>query len=520
MHKHSAPDLWPSGQSFDSRRRLASISNVFAGVRATSRKTLPLLAVALLVLAVNGKLLAQQPYADSGYSQDDAPVVRQPLNAGQLEQLVAPIALYPDPLVAQVLAASTYPAQVVEADQWRRQRMGASPEEIVAGADVQPWDPSVKALTAFPQVLEQMARNLQWTTDLGNAYFNQPQDVIEAVQVMRRRAQAAGNLQSTPQEIVRYQGDYIELASVNPEIVYVPAYNPWAVYGEPVTPYPGFSLLGAIGEFFTSSPLRYGLGIAMSAFAHTPWGWLAWGLDWLVQAVLFNHSDYSSHSDTVADWGFPHHRFYAYQGHGFARLPHEYARLGSGEGWRHGRTDGGGWHTFGRSEERHAENWGERSSRGFESFRGGNRSLDGTFSRPDSRTPESRATSRYSFGHEERNGELQSYRAANGNFAHAAFDGRSSNSFSRSSEKSSQHSGGIHLFGGGHAQESTGGGHARSSDEFHSNGRAPKNFGRGKGFSGGHVPKGFGSGKSFGGGHSHGGGSGHSGGHGGGKHHR
>ena len=486
-----------------------------------SRKTLPLLAFTILLLAGHGKLLAQQSYADSSYSQDAAPIARQPLNAGQLEQLVAPIALYPDPLVAQVLGASTYPAQVVEADQWRQQRMGAVPEEIVAGADVQAWDPSVKALTAFPQVLEQMARNLQWTTDLGNAYFNQPQDVLEAVQVMRRRAQAAGNLQSTPQEVVRYQGDYIELAPVNPEIVYVPAYNPWAVYGEPVTPYPGFSLLGAIGEFFTSGPLRYGLGIAMSAFSHTPWGWLAWGLNWLVQAVLFNHADYYSHSDTVADWGFPHRGFHAYQGHGFARLPHEYARLGNGEGWRHGGTDAGGWRTFGRGEDRHAENWGQRSDHGFEPSRGGSRSLERNFSRPESRMPESRATSRYSFGHEERNERQQpSYRASNGGFAHAAFDGRSSNSFSRSSAKSSQHSGGFHLFGGGHSQESFGGGHTPSSGQFHGGGHAPKSFGGNKGIGGGHAPKGFGGGKSFGGGHSHGGGGGHSGGHGGGKHHR
>jgi len=133
---------------------------------------------------------------EQGYGQ------RQPLNAQALEQLVAPIALYPDSLVAQVLTASTYPAQVGDADRWLRAQGNATSDQIVMGADSQPWDPSVKALTAFPQVLAQMDQNLRWTTDLGNAYYNQPQDVLQAVQVMRQRAQAAGNLRSTPQETV------------------------------------------------------------------------------------------------------------------------------------------------------------------------------------------------------------------------------------------------------------------------------------------------------------------------------
>ena len=129
---------------------------------------------------------SQPPYADS---QQPA---RQPLNAGQLEQLVAPIALYPDALVAQVLVASTYPAQVMEADRWRQQQAYATPDQIAYGADAQPWDPSVKALAAFPQVLAQLDRNLQWTTDLGNAYYNQPQDVLEAVQIMRKAMAGRG----------------------------------------------------------------------------------------------------------------------------------------------------------------------------------------------------------------------------------------------------------------------------------------------------------------------------------------
>jgi hypothetical protein len=233
------------------------------------------------------------------------PPAAQAFNADQLEQMLAPIALYPDALLAQVLAAATYPAQVSVADQWLRAQGNTSPDQIAAGADAQSWDPSVKALTAFPQVLAQMDHDLAWTTDLGNAYYNQPQDVLQTVQVMRRRAQDAGTLQNSPQEAVNYDQGNIELAPPNPQEVYVPNYNPWNVYGDPVQPYPGFSLLDTLSSFLGSSPLQYGLGIAMSAFTHTGFGWLSWGLDWLGSSILFNHSNYYSQSTSVAHWGMP-----------------------------------------------------------------------------------------------------------------------------------------------------------------------------------------------------------------------
>jgi hypothetical protein len=252
-----------------------------------------------------------QPYPDPGdqYPQSGygtgQPSARA-LNTEQLEQLVAPIALYPDTLVAQVLAAATYPAQVVDADHWRQAQGYASPDQIASGADAQSWDPSLKALTAFPQVLAEMDQNLRWTIALGNAYYNQPQDVLDVVQVMRQRAQTAGNLQSNSQEAVSYDQGYIQVAPANPEVVYLPAYNPWTVYGEPVQPYRGFSLVSTLGSFFGSDTVRYGLGIAMSAFSHTSFGWLGWGLDWLTHSLLFQNSNYYSHSTTVADWGLPH----------------------------------------------------------------------------------------------------------------------------------------------------------------------------------------------------------------------
>jgi hypothetical protein len=261
----------------------------------------------------------QDLQSDYGQAPGPAPAPTQQLNTEQLEQLVAPIALYPDTLVAQILAAATYPAQVVDADHWRQAQAYAAPEQIVFGANAQNWDPSLKALTAFPQVLGEMDQNLRWTIALGNAYYNQPQDVLDVIQVMRQRAQAAGNLQSTPQESVSYDQGYIQVAPVNPQVVYLPAYNPWTAYGQPVTPYRGFSLISALGSFFNSSfgsgglggaagssAVRFGLGIAMSAFSHTSFGWLGWGLDWLSHALLFHNSNYYSHSTTVADWGLPH----------------------------------------------------------------------------------------------------------------------------------------------------------------------------------------------------------------------
>ena len=477
---------------------------------------------------------AQQAYPDSGQAypqQGYGPALTpaQPLNAGQLEELVAPIALYPDALVAQVLAASTYPSQVADADQWRHAQGYSAPDQIAGGADLQSWDPSVKALTAFPRVLELMDRNLQWTTDLGNAYYNQPQDVLEAVQVMRRRAEAAGTLQSTPQQAVYYNQGYVQLMPVNPQVVYVPTYNPWTVYGDAVSPYPGFSVLGALGSFFGSSPINYGLGIALSAFSHTPWGWLAWGLNWIADAVLFNHSDYYSHSNSVADWGFRHEGFHAYAGRG-----------GYGKrGFEHSES---GYHGFGRgydgnrgfnhSSERYTGNWARNSERGFHSFgsrydRAPHQSYNrmqtsGNWRQFDRREFASDANRRTGDGFRGGMGRdyghsAPSYRASNSGFERREFGRASSRGFasrpsfasqnfahSARSEGKAQRSGNSHLFGGGYTPKQVS---SHGSGGFHLGG-------------GGHAPKSFhGGGKSFGGGHSHGGGGGHSGGHGGGKHH-
>jgi hypothetical protein len=293
---------------------------------------------------------SQQNQPQGYYQQQPAYPQAQGVNAEQLEQLVAPIALYPDSLLAQVLAASTYPAQISAADQWLRGMGNAPPEQIAAGANAQTnWDPSVKALTAYPQVLTMMDQNLQWTTALGNAYYNQPQDVLQTVQVLRQRAQGAGNLQSTPQEQVQDNQGYIALAPANPEYVYVPAYNPWMVYGQPISPYPYYQPYDAVGAV-VGAAIQFGAGFAVHAFFGMPFGFMGWGLDWAANAVLFHHDAWCSHSGTVADWGFARGGPRAWRAGEYANFRDHYGdRYGrAGEYARFGdRPGGGSWNSHG-----------------------------------------------------------------------------------------------------------------------------------------------------------------------------
>jgi hypothetical protein len=272
------------------------------------------LVLSLLMITIPleaGNVFAQSVPRPPGEGQPSSPAPDsqplaaqgQPLSAEGLDQLVAPIALYPDALLAQILAASTYPTQLVEADRWRQAQGNAPPEQIAAGAESQDWDPSVKALTAFPTVLAQMDRNIRWTTDLGNAYYNQPQDVMEAVQAMRQKAQAAGQLRSTPQQVVTDSGGAIAIAPANPAVVYVPVYDPWVVYGAPFPVYPGYYYAPPPGVFWAGLAIGFGVGIAVGFFTHWAWGWGHWGLGWGSHAVFYNHAPYFTHSTTVINRG-------------------------------------------------------------------------------------------------------------------------------------------------------------------------------------------------------------------------
>jgi Protein of unknown function (DUF3300) len=219
----------------------------------------------------------------------------------QLQRLVAPIALYPDSLVAQVLAASTFPEQVVEADRWVQANPDLKGDDLGKAVDQQPWDPSVKALAAFPSVLGNMDKNLSWTSSLGDAYYNQQGDVMDAVQVMRRRAQAAGDLKTTPQQTVSAQDSNIEIQPADPSVVYVPAYNPWLVYGDPIDAWPGWYPYPGI--WFGGPYLNFGLGFGIGWYGGFGWGWGHWGFNWGGRYAMYNHGRYYSRSNTFYNRG-------------------------------------------------------------------------------------------------------------------------------------------------------------------------------------------------------------------------
>jgi len=255
-----------------------------------ARQSIALALSAFLIPFASGNLYAQGGYA--------------PLDAPGLDQLVAPIALYPDSLVAQILTAATFPEQVREADDWTRQNAGLRPQQRADLANGMPWDPSVKALTAFPTVLNSLARNPNWTASLGNAYYNQPGDVMNAVQAMRVQAQQGGYLRSTPQQRVYYDGGQILIAPVNPELVYVPYYDPWRIYGAGIfAPYPGYYLAPGPPGWAVGLGIGFAVGISVGLFAHYGWGYNSWAPNWRGGGVYYNHADYISRSTTVYNHG-------------------------------------------------------------------------------------------------------------------------------------------------------------------------------------------------------------------------
>ena len=219
----------------------------------------------------------------------------------QLNQLVAPIALYPDSLVAQILAAAAYPDQVVEADRWLQDHRNLTGEKLAKEVDKQPWDPSVKALTAFPSVLANMDKNLSWTSTLGDVYINHQADVMNAIQVMRQRAQTAGNLQTGTQETVTNSAGNISIVPANPEVVYVPEFDPWLVYGPALDPWPGWYWYP--GLYLTVPGIAFGVGFGIGFFGGFGWGWGHWGFDWGRRAVFFGGSPWAYRGRTFYNRG-------------------------------------------------------------------------------------------------------------------------------------------------------------------------------------------------------------------------
>ena len=269
-----------------------------------SKQVLTLLLCCLLV-----RFTAQaESFGPTGQSNEQPPTAPVQLSAQELQQLVAPIALYPDALVAQILAASTYPTEIVEADRWIQNHPNVKGEELAKVVDKQSWDPSVKALTQFPSVLENMDKNLSWTSSLGDAYANQQQNVTDAVQTLRQQAHKNGHLDSNEQEKVVTQGNTIVIEPATPELVYVPQYDPWLVYGAPIVAYPGW--YPEPGIFLAGVGIGFGLGFGVGYFGGFGWGWHHWGYDWHGRSVIYNHNTYISHSRTIINRNnFSHNNF-------------------------------------------------------------------------------------------------------------------------------------------------------------------------------------------------------------------
>src|SRR5215813_4856698 len=197
-----------------------------------------LVAMLCTIALVPGDIFA---YPQSAQSQSSSSAAQAPkIPPDQLDSLVAPIALYPDPLLAQTLAASTYPLEIVQLQQWLERNKNLKDKALADAVSKQPWDASIQAMAAMPDLVKRLTDDIQWTTDLGNAFLAQQSDVMDAVQRMRQKAQGTGALQTNQQQKVETQTvenkQVIVIEQSNPEVVYVPSYNPTVVYGAPAYP--------------------------------------------------------------------------------------------------------------------------------------------------------------------------------------------------------------------------------------------------------------------------------------------
>jgi hypothetical protein len=443
-------------------------------------RTIPFYGAVLTALSFT--LMAQAPPQNS-YYQPQGPSQAQQFSPQELSNLVAPVALYPDLLLSEVLAASTYPLELVQAQQWMQANAGLRGAGLVNAAKQQNWDPSVQALVAFPDVMNILTRDIQWTTELGNAFLAQQAGVMDAVQQLRASARNNGRLTDTPQQRVTLDQENGQSAIViqptDPQVVYPPVYNPEYVWGPPmygaypplVYPAPGYGITYAVGAF---------LGVLFSGLlSFGGWGW---GLSWLTHGLFLN-SLFFSH---FGFHGFGGPGYYA--GRGYAshvawvhdpghRLGVPYGnRSGSGryagsggsefraQGFR-GNYSGGSFNT-GHSYNAARPSYfgsGSESSRQTEAYRG----LAARESRGNGYNGSGSGYRGGSSGYDARpNYSGSTYGGSRHSASSFRSESRSSSkSFSSphySAPKSSGHFGGGHSGGGGHSHSSGGHSHGGS----------------------------------------------------------
>jgi hypothetical protein len=445
------------------------------------------LCLACVPLVAGGFLVAQQPPPPA---QGPAPL----LAPQQLDTLVAPVALYPDRLLSQIMAASTYPLEIAEAAQWLQRNGNLQGPQLVDAARQQNWDPSVQALVVFPDVLNNLASDIRWTTDLGNAFLAQQADVMGAVQRMRAQASASGKLRSNGQQTVttEQQGDQsaIDIQPANPEMVYVPTYNPEYIWGPP-----------AYGYYppWDYADIGYGLGYGFGPgiyiggfFGGLGWGGWGWGFNWFHPGIFLNAGFFGRYGFGGRGFGaggvwahdashrlgvaYPNRALgsrYGAASAASARSSFSASRYNSSA--RTGAAQSGGWNRFGSTGAARSTS----ANAGSNAYRGGSNAYRG-------------GTSAYGGG-------SSAYRGS------SSYGGNYGGSRATPSYRSSPSYGG----GGGY----------RSSGSVHSYGGSVHSYGGSVHSSGGSAHYSGGGHSSGGGGHSSGGG-GHSsgGGHGGGGH--
>jgi hypothetical protein len=284
-------------------------------------------AILCTIAIAPGDAFASAPRSASSAQQEQA----SKIPPDQLDSLVAPIALYPDPLLAQVLAASTYPLELVQLQQWLARNPGLKDNALADAVAKQGWDPSVQAMAALPDVVKWLTDDIQWTTDLGNAFLAQQSDVMDAVQRMRKKAEDKGTLKSNEQQKVETKvvenKQVIVIEQANPKVVYVPSYDPVVVYGAPVYPYPPIYY----PYYPAGMAISFGVGVMMGAFWSGGWGW---GCGWGGNNVYINNNNNFNRNSNISNIGGNRNRT--------SQLP---ARDGANRGqsnWKHNPQHRGG----------------------------------------------------------------------------------------------------------------------------------------------------------------------------------
>ncbi len=261
------------GRTLDAAIRLCL--HDYEEIRKMKKRFIHILSTTAFV--VTALLLAPASGASSAFAQDSTDAASS-FSSEELAQIVAPIALYPDSLISQILMASTYPLEVVQADRWAKSNEALDGTALEQALDKQDWDPSIKSLVNFPDVLNMMSVKLDWTTKLGDAFIAQQADVLAAIQKLRSKANDAGNLQSNAQQtvVVEPASQTIVIKSSSPDIVYVPTYNPVVVYG--AWPYPSYPpYYYHPPGYVATAAISFGLGVACGRAWGYAWGDCNWG---------------------------------------------------------------------------------------------------------------------------------------------------------------------------------------------------------------------------------------------------